>query len=423
MRKFKYLIVLSLSWVMVQGQNPQTITLDYCYQKLNETYPVAKKLELQQKITETNIRLKQTGMYPEFALSGNVSYQSEVVDVPFPGSGFPEFSKDHYLVSLDLSQPVFDAGRTGALKKLEENSGMAATAGYEADLWKIRSQAEQVYFGILLRRKQLETVDLLLKDLNEQLALVEVRVENGVLLPSNAMVLKAEIIKVEQQRTEIQSGVESGYAVLGELIGEDLSSNQDLELPGEVEPDVNGEIQRPEYDAFDARHNLLDSQIELTGADKLPVVSAYAKTAYGRPGFDAFNDDLHFFWIVGLRANWSFRSWRNSDHKEQVIRLQQEQLAADKDSFTRQLNASLRQTEANISSLRQQIALDEEVLKLREAVVEEKRTQLNEGVITSTEFLTELNAEARARLNLELHKIQLVQSNYEYLTKQGKSWN
>ena len=423
MKKVKVLIVLSLFLGVAQAQLPKTLSLEYCYQQVEEAYPIARKLELQQKITETNIRLKQTNMYPEFNIGGSVSYQSEVVEAPFAGPGFPEFSKDHYMLSVDVTQPLYDAGRTSKLKTLEENNGVAAQAGYEADLWKIRSQVDQVYFGILLMQKQEETIDLLLKDLNEQLELVNTRVANGVLLPSNALVLKAELIKVRQQKAEVSSNIESGYAVLSELIGENISSEQELMIPEEVEPELSEELMRPEYDAFDARHELLDSQFELTSSDKLPVVSAFAKTAYGRPGFDAFDDDLHFFWIVGVRANWSFRNWRNSDQKGQVIRLQQDQLAADKDAFTRQLNASLQQTRSAISSLESQIVMDEEVLLLREQIVEEKQTQLDQGVITSTEFVTELNAEARARLNLELHKIQLVQANYEYLTKQGKSWN
>jgi hypothetical protein len=55
--------------------------------------------------------------------------------------------------------------------------------------------------------------------------------------------------------------------------------------------------------------------------------------------------------------------------------------------------------------------------------VAEKLAQLEQGAITSTEYITQLNAESRARVNLEIRKIRLAQALTEYRTKQGISWN
>jgi len=39
---------------------------------------------------------------------------------------------------------------------------------------------------------------------------------------------------------------------------------------------------------------------------------------------------------------------------------------------------------------------------------------LDNGIITSTDYLTELNAESKAKLDLEVHKIQLIKAMLEY---------
>ncbi len=415
--------IILLSCQLVSAQ--EKITLEYCYERIETEFPVAQKAEIQRKITELNILLKQTGLYPEMKINGSVSYQSETTDPSFAGPAAPEFSKDHYNISLDIMQPVFDAGRTKKLKEVEQVSGEAAQAGIQVELWKVRKQIDQVYFGILLMAKQLESAELFVKDLEEQLLVVTARVENGILLPSNKRVIQAEILKLKQQQLQIESNIRSGYEVLSELIGEEISVNQPLDLPEKYIDSFETEkgISRPELKVFDHKKNTLDARSELISSDKLPVVSAFAKGAYGRPGFDAFNDDLHLYWMVGLRAQWSFRNWRNSEKKTQIIQLEQDKIGADQDAFTRQVNAVLVQIESNIEALNQQITLDKELLELRKEIVEEKKSQLNQGVITSTEYVTELNAQNRTQLNLEIHKVQLIQAKYEYLTQKGISWN
>lgn len=423
MKKF---ILISMAILFVQLVYAQEkITLQYCYNQIEQEFPASQKLEIQRRITDLNIRLKQSGLYPEMKINGSISYQSEVTDPSFAGPAAPEFSNDHYNISFDISQSVFDAGRTKRLEEVELISGQTAQAGILVELWNIRKQIDHVFFGVLLMQRQKESIELFLKDLDEQLLVVTTRVENGVLLPSNQWVINAQILKLKQQKLQIVSNIKSGYEVLSELIGEEISVNKPLELPDKYADSFESleEVDRPELEVFASKKSTLDAQSDLINSDKLPVVSAFAKGAYGRPGFDAFNDDLHLYWMVGLRAQWSFRNWRNSEKKNQIIQLEKDKIDADQDAFTRQVNAQLLQIESKIEAINQQIELDKQLAGLREDIVEEKKSQLNQGVITSTEYVTELNAWSRARLNLEIHKVQLIQANYEYLTQKGILWD
>lgn len=406
------------------AQQSGEITLQYCYDRIETDYPTSKKIELQEKITALNTEIKQSGLYPEVLVSGSASYQSEVTNVSFGGPTAPSFSKDHYKVSIDVSQSIFDGGRTKGLKELEQKNGQVQQAGVKVELWNIRNQIDQVYFGILLMNKQRATIELLIKDLNEQLSLISSKVKNGILLPSNELILKAEILKARQQLAQVNSNIVSGYEVLGEIIGESVLSDTELVIPSQsnFETLMKAEASRPELEVFARKEKVLDAQIGITDSEKLPTVSAFAKTSYGRPGFDAFDDDLHFYWMVGLKAQWSFRNWRNSEKKTAVIQIQKDQNEADEDAFERQLLSSLHDVEQNISAIKEQIELDEELVELRKEVVKEKSSQLKQGVITSTDYVTELNALSRAQLNFEIHKVQLIQAKNEYLTKRGISW-
>jgi outer membrane protein TolC len=421
------LMILPASLMHAQAQPEKVFSLEQAYENLDKNWPAAQKTDIQKQITELNRRLARSGRLPEIQLTARTSYQSDVTEVPFsaPGTEPPLFSKDHYNVSLNLSQTVLDGRRTRTLQEAEKYSGDAVLAKIESEMLTARRQMEQIWFGILMLRKQEVNLGLLHDDISRQLEMVHSKVKNGVLLPGDELVMKAELISVEQEQEQTRGDLNAGYAVLSEILGVELGTDVDLEIP-----DISGfntamenKVQRPEYDQFDAGEFQIQSQKKLAGADRLPSVALFANSAYGRPGLNVFEDDLQLYWIVGLRAQWSFRNTRNASKKTDLLDLQRRNLRADRDVFTRHLNSELKQSEEQIEVIRRQIEQDEEILGLRTQVVKEKQALLEEGVITSTQFMAELNAENRARLNLELRKIRLSQAIVEYETKKGKRWN
>ena len=51
--------------------------------------------------------------------------------------------------------------------------------------------------------------------------------------------------------------------------------------------------------------------------------------------------------------------------------------------------------------------MDEEIIRQREEITKGSANALSNGVITSTDYLEDLNAEIKARLDCETHKLQL----------------
>ena len=63
---------------------------------------------------------------------------------------------------------------------------------------------------------------------------------------------------------------------------------------------------------------------------------------------------------------------------------------------------------------------DNEIIVLREKIVKEAASQLENGIITATEYLTDLNAAAQSKIDLQYHKIELAKAQVDYLTTKGK---
>jgi outer membrane protein TolC len=399
---------------------PDSISLEYCYQQAYEQYPTAKNAALQEKITELNVQIANTGYFPDVSINGQASYQSEVTEIGLPGGGGPpSVSKDQYEASLDVTQTIFNGGAVGIQKELERAKGKQKIYATEVDLQQIRSQIDQVYFGILLSQRQEKAIGLLIDNLQEQLSTVRSQVENGVLLPSQQHILKAELISARQDSIDNHSNIKAGYQVLSEIVGEEITPETKLVLPQE-NPDYQSlHPQRAELNLFESRRQILEQQKELVRTKKVPSLAAFGTAAYGRPGLNFLNDDCHDYYMAGLRVRWNVWDFLNADREQQILKIEQEKIDQDQRAFERQLDAALDRISERIASIKENMKRDQEIIELRQQVVKESASQLENGVITATEYVTELTRANQARLSLYINKVRLSQAKAEYLTALG----
>jgi len=126
------------------------------------------------------------------------------------------------------------------------------------------------------------------------------------------------------------------------------------------------------------------------------------------------------FYIVGAKLTWNFWDWKQQNREKQILGLQRQMIENQKQTIDKNLRVAIEQDKAGILKYEQLVEQDDEIISLRTRIVESAESQLFNGVITSTDYLTELNAEKQALLNREVHKIQLIKSKIDYLTQLGK---
>jgi hypothetical protein len=78
------------------------------------------------------------------------------------------------------------------------------------------------------------------------------------------------------------------------------------------------------------------------------------------------------------------------------------------------------QQKNEVEKYRQLVATDAEIVLLRTKIKENASFKLENGIITSTDYITELNAENQSMLNQKLHEIQWLQARYNYQLILGK---
>ena len=96
--------------------------------------------------------------------------------------------------------------------------------------------------------------------------------------------------------------------------------------------------------------------------------------------------------------------------KKNILRLSRESLLADRDAFLRNTQLDLTQQSEQLKKLQKLIEQDKENVTLRQSIAQAAQVQLDNGVITTHEYLQKVNAQHLAQQTLLLHQIQLLQT-------------
>jgi hypothetical protein len=119
-------------------------------------------------------------------------------------------------------------------------------------------------------------------------------------------------------------------------------------------------------------------------------------------------------------VSWTIWDWSQSKNEKQLIDIKSDVITTQKDAFNQGIKILLEKNIADIQKYKDLLVKDKEAIALREKIVKAYASQLENGVITSTEYLTELNAKAQAEVNMKYHKILLAKAQIDYLTTKGK---
>ena len=91
--------------------------------------------------------------------------------------------------------------------------------------------------------------------------------------------------------------------------------------------------------------------------------------------------------------------------------------------FERNLNISMIKEYSEIEKLKEILHKDDQIIELQERIVESAFAELENGVITSTEYLTELNTLIQAKINRSQHELSLSHTYVNIFTSTGNNLN
>jgi len=399
-----------------------SITLVDCHQLAVENAPRLLDRQVLREMGELNLKQAGAMWYPNLEINGKVSYQSDVVEValtdPTIPVSFPKVPHDQYGLNLDLKQTLYDGGLTRSKKSLEEARTAADLQQVEVDLHQLKNRVNQYFFGILLLQENLRNLDIHRATLDSRKSAVATAVREGAMLPSEMQVIEVEILRIRQSEVEVKARRKAFLEALNILCGTSYADSDVFVLPRSGLAEDKG-LNRPEYVLFDLKEASLEAGKELISKKRMPVLFAFGQTGYGNPGYNMLSSQWDFYYMVGAGLTWNLWDWNTTNREREKVEKQQQVLLNKRGAFDREIQTKLVQEKAKIDQYRESRDLEEQMLELRESITKTAAASLENGTITATDYITELNKESLVRISLTSHEILLNQAITNYLTIQG----
>jgi outer membrane protein TolC len=424
MNPFKIISCLLLSATIQANTQAQTssLTLEECYTLARQNYPLIKQYDLVSRSSKYSIENAGKLYLPQLTISGQASYQSQTIDFggvlpSLPGIEPPTLSKDQYRVQAEITQQIYDGGVSKWQKESSRANEAIQRQQLEVSLYAVKDRITQLYFSILLMGAQLQQNLLRKTDLQNAAAKAQAALDNGVAYRSNVDELKAEIVNADMTTTEFMSNRHAYIKMLSVFINRPLNDSTVFAYPAPSPPQPG--ISRPELAYYDVQKKAFDVQEKQLGAGYLPKLSAFLQGAYGRPTLNIVDNQFGPWWIGGVRLSWSLGSLYSLKNNRQLLDINRQNLDISKETFVFNTNLSLQQQNQDIGKFEDLVEQDDSAIALRSSVRKAAQAQLDNGVITVHEYISQVNAENLAKQSRILHNIQLLQAQYHYKNTSG----
>jgi len=405
------------------------VTLWQCYDSAAVATPLSGEGVLYSEMSSLRNQNLASAWLPSLDLNGSFSYQSDVADItkmlgsiPLPPGSLPSIPHEQYRTTFDVSQVMWDGGVTRSARAVEQVVNELNMKQNEADVYRLREQVNNYYFSILLVMSQMEVTGVLISDLDGRIKEASSGVANGVVTPVTLDVLKAEKIKAGQQLTELTRRRVSLVSVMEQVTGMTGLQDASFQLPEII---ISGDeiIDNPDMRLFEVRSRQLELSKDLLKSQRMPRAFGFAQAAYGNPpGTNFFSETADFYYSVGAGFKWNIFDWNKNSNERKSLSIQQQLIDIRRSATEESLHRLLTVKMAEITALREAAEQDDELINIRKKIAGVAASQLENGTITASQYLTELNNEKQAVISAAIRQISIsrAEADYIYITGNNK---
>lgn len=404
----------------LQAQESKT-DIELCQQKARDNYPLIKQHGLIEASSAYQLSNLSKAWLPQLSMNGQATWQTDVTSVPIslPGIDIPSIDKDQYKIGLDISQKIWDGGNTRAQRKLANAEKEVNKQSLDTELYAIRDRVNQLYFGILTMNARLAQLQLLKEDLQNALKVVTAGRDNGVALPSDIDVVKAELLTLEQQAVELRSYRTAYLQMLSAMTSLELDESTAFAKPQGEPVDPAMGINRPEIGLFRSQLEKWDSQQGLITAKNRPQFSLFLQGGYGKPGLNMLSNEFDWFGIAGVRLSWNFGQLYSLKNDRRLIETGKSQVDVRLETFLFNTRLQLKQAYNEILKSREVLEQDDEIIALRHKIRLAAESKYENGVYTINDLLKDIHAENQSKQARILHETQYLLNIHQYKNISG----
>lgn len=403
------------------------VTLQQCYDSAAAATPLSREATIFSGMSSLRDRNLAAAYLPTLDLNGSFVYNSDIPDLsgmlgalPVPPGSLPAIPHEQYRATLDVTQTVWDGGVTRSARAVEQVVRELNLQQNEADIYRLHEQINNYFFSSMLLVLQMEVTEIMISELDARTKEAESGVKNGAVPAVTLDILFAEKVKALQALTEMRYRHDALLSALGMITGMGDLRGAALILPDQTTL-TDGIVYNPDLHLFDLRNKQLEMSKELLKSQRMPKAFGFAQLGYGNPpGTNFFAENADAYYSVGAGLKWNIWDWRKNSNERQSLTLQQQLTEIRKSATEEGLERLLTLKRAEIVSLREAAESDDILISARRRIAAVSASQLENGTVTATQYITDLNSEKQAVINAGLRRINIARAEAEYINITGR---
>ncbi len=415
----KHLILVFIILTTLPSSAQQSITLEECYQLVTQNYPLAKQSQLLENQNNLEADIISTSKLPQFSLDARATYQSDVIAFPITNANIEPLNKDQYRATVSVNQLIYNGGLIDASLKVNSAQLKTKQKQVEVNLYQLKQQINQLYFSILLLQKSKLLLNTKQAQLQAKLKEIQSGIKYGIILPSSDKVLEAEILKIRQQFEELESSKAALIETLSSLISQPLNTTTLFQKPF-VENQLQMDLNRPELELFQLKKEEIESSESLLSRQNTPKLLGFATGGYGSPGLNILDNSFQPFYTLGIKLHWNVLDWNTNKKQRESLAINKDIVDNETEIFKLNTNIKLSNQQKEIDKIATFITSDLAIINLRKDVLKSADSQLKNGVITSSAYITELTNLYEDENTFVKHEIQLQLAKANYNVIKGQ---
>ncbi|PQJ23438.1 TolC family protein [Tenacibaculum sp. SG-28] len=423
MRNYLFCIAFVAFIAVLPAQESAVLTLKKAQEQVRNNAPILLKKAYLDSISIANQSILAKEKLPKLSLEALGQYQTENISIG--GNGLPidvSLPLESYRAYLQATIPIYDGGIKNANKNIDFAVTERNQAQNEVQLQNLKIQVNQLFFLILATRNQLEVLQPNINTLESTIAFMEARYRNGALLESELLQIQIKKESLLAQQEQGNGTIAGAMEALNVLMGSSYTANTALLVNQDLSSlEVTNTIDRPEIQMYKAQQNVFAAQMDGVSNENNPKLSLFGQGGVGYPNPLNFPDvSTALYGIVGVQLQWPILQWGIQERKKEKLRLETEQANIDIAQFELGVRAQLKNYEALQKSLQIEIEKYARIINMQEKVVQQTQSQLKNGVITSNDYLQQVNLAINYQKERALLETKVLRTKIDMLTILGK---
>lgn len=407
------LLVLSTSISSAQ------LNLDSCHAKARNNYPLIQQFDLIEQSKELTISNANKAYLPSLDINIIGGVIAGMPSFAAPGGEAESSAQGNLISVIQVNQLIWDGGMTKANKEMIAANAEIEKADVEVNLYTLKERINNLYFGILLIDEQSTQLDLLIESLERNKKRIQLAVENGTAYTSDVSELQVELINLQQKKVELAHNRQAYVAVLAAMIGEEITTEEKLEMPIFSNSIDSLSNQRPELSKFENQRNMIDAQAKLNKAMLMPKIGLLGFGVLLNPGVDFGSSTITDLVVAGVSLSWSLSPLYKNGNNKKNSQISLQRVQNQEETFLFNTNLALTQSKNELEKYSALLENDDQIVALKSSIKEAYITKYDNGIATMSEMLDKIMDESVAKQNRTLHEIQYLMTAYQYLNKSG----